>query len=100
MQDNNVKLTRTVQAINGEDTCAVVQSEPRKKADRDELSLQELSHKFLLTLEEANRYTGLGLQKLRELTNVTNCQMVLWNGNKRMFKRERLEQYLESQYSI
>ena len=55
---------------------------------------------MLLTLEEANRYTGLGLQKLRDITNAPDSQIVLWNGGKRMLKRKRLEDYLESQYSI
>lgn len=70
------------------------------KKEREELSLQDLSYKHLLTLEEASRYTGLGVQKLRDLTNVPNCQMVLWNGSKRMFKRGKLEEYLNAQYSI
>lgn len=74
--------------------------ELRKKKEREELSLEDLSYKHLLTLEEANRYTGLGLQKLRDLTNGPNCQMVLWNGSKRMFKRGKLEEYLNAQYSI
>lgn len=81
------------------DTSSLLHQAP-KKSDRVELSLQDLSHKHLLTLEEASRYTGLGVQKLRDLTNVPNCQMVLWNGSKRMFKRGKLEEYLNAQYSI
>ncbi len=73
---------------------------PPKLSEKKELSLQELSSKVLLTLEEANRYTGLGLQKLRDITNSPNCQMVLWNGSKRMIKRKKLEEYLNAQYSI
>lgn len=59
-----------------------------------------LSQKYLLTLEEAAQYTGLGLQKLRDLSNSEDCQFVLWNGSKRMFKREKLEEYLSNAYSI
>lgn len=33
--------------------------------------------KGLLTLEEAAEYTGLGLQKLRELSNSDSCDFVL-----------------------
>ena len=40
--------------------------------------------KGLLTLEEAAEYTGLGLQKLREISNDPDCEFVLWNGTKRM----------------
>lgn len=60
----------------------------------------EISQKCLLTLEEAAQYTGLGTQKLRNLSNDENCGFVLWNGSKRMFKREKLVSYLNSLYSI
>ena len=59
-----------------------------------------VTEKALLTLEEAAAYTGLGLQKLRIISNDENCDFVLWNGSKRMFKRKRLEAYLEAAYSI
>lgn len=59
-----------------------------------------LNQKYLLTLEEASEYTGLGLQKLRDLSNGEDCKFVLWNGSKRMFKREKLEEYLNNAYSI
>ncbi len=60
----------------------------------------ELSKKCLLTLEEAVIYTGLGKQKLRDISNAENCEFVLWNGTKRMFKREKLKLYLENAFSI
>lgn len=60
----------------------------------------DISKKVLLTLEEAARYTGIGINKLREISNAENCGFVLWNGTKRMIKREKLERYLESAYSI
>ena len=53
-----------------------------------------------LTLEEAAAYSGVGINKLRELTNQHLSDMVLWVGNKRLIKRRRLDQYLEQQYSI
>lgn len=59
-----------------------------------------LENKCLLTLEEAALYTGLGKQKLREISNEETCGFVLWNGTKRMFKREKLKIYLESLFSI
>lgn len=59
-----------------------------------------LQNKVLLTLEEAAAYTGLGLQKLRNISNDEACDFVLWNGTKRMFKRRKLEAYLEAAYSI
>jgi len=59
-----------------------------------------ISEKCLLTLDEAVQYTGLGHQKLREISNDENCGFVLWNGSKRMLKRTRLEEYLNKAYSI
>ena len=56
--------------------------------------------KVLLTLEEAAEYTGLGMQKLRNISNFDSCDFVLWNGSKRLFKREKLKAYLEEAYSI
>lgn len=53
-----------------------------------------------LTLEEAAAYFGIGINKLRELTNDANCTFVLWCGSKRLIKRKKLEEYLEKVYSI
>lgn len=53
-----------------------------------------------LSLEEAAVYFGIGINKLREMTNDSNCSFVLWNGNKRLIKRRVLERYLETAYSI
>ena len=35
-----------------------------------------------LSLEEAAAYSGIGINKLRELTSDKNCHFVLWVGNK------------------
>ena len=59
-----------------------------------------ISEKCLLTLDEAVQYTGLGNQKLRDISNGDDCNFVLWNGSKRMLKRARLEEYLNKAYSI
>ena len=56
--------------------------------------------KTTLTLEEAASYTGIGINKLRELSNDENCNFVLWNGSRRLLKREKLESYLNEAYSI
>ena len=53
-----------------------------------------------LNLEEAAAYFGIGLNKLRDMTNDENCPFVLWNGNKRLIKRKAFERYLESASSI
>lgn len=53
-----------------------------------------------LTLEEAAQYSGIGKNKLRELSDNPDCTFVLWIGNKRLFKRKKLDEYLESSYSL
>lgn len=53
-----------------------------------------------LTLEEAAAYYGIGVNKLREITNDDNCKFVLWVGNKRLIKRKVLDQFLEHTFSI
>ncbi len=53
-----------------------------------------------LTLEEAAAYSGIGVNKLRQLTDERDCEFVLWNGSKRLIKRVKLDAYLERVYSI
>ena len=56
--------------------------------------------KFNLTLEEAAAYSGIGINKLRRLSDEKNCPFVLWNGSKRLIKRKALDSYIEKQYSL
>ena len=53
-----------------------------------------------LTVEEAAAYSGVGIYKLRELSNKKDCDFVLWVGSKRLIKRQKLDDYLKKQYSI
>ncbi len=53
-----------------------------------------------LTLEEAAAYSGIGIGKIREITNDERCRFVLWVGNKRLIKRRLFDQYIESCYSV
>ena len=62
-----------------------------------EIPLWEKSN---LTLDEASAYFGIGINKLRELTDERNCRFVLWCGSKRLIKRELLDEYLAKTYSI
>lgn len=56
--------------------------------------------KTTLTLEEASAYTGIGVHKLREITDDESNQLVLWVGKKRLIKRKPLEKYIEQTYSV
>lgn len=53
-----------------------------------------------LTVEEAAAYTGIGINKIREMSNGDNCPFVLWVGNKRLIKHRKFDEYVEKQFSI
>ena len=53
-----------------------------------------------LTLEEAAAYSGIGVNKLRELTNEEGCEFVLWGGSKRLIKKQKFNEFIEKSYSI
>lgn len=53
-----------------------------------------------LTLEEVAVYSGIGINKLRSLTESEQCSFVLWNGTKRLIKRRKLDEYMDKMYSI
>ena len=59
-----------------------------------------LWEKANLSLEEAAAYSGIGINKLREISNDEKCKFVLWVGNKRLIKRKLFDQYMEQMYSI
>ena len=64
---------------------------------RREIPIWEQSN---LTLEEAAAYSGIGINKLRKLTESEQCSFVLWNGTKRLIKRRKLDEYMDRMYSI
>lgn len=50
-----------------------------------------------LTLEEASKYSQIGIDKLRTITDDEDCNFVLWIGNrKRLIKRKLFDQYINS----
>lgn len=53
-----------------------------------------------LTLEEAAAYSGIGINKLRKMSDKEDCPFVLWIGSKRLVKRRRLDEYVDQMYSI
>lgn len=70
------------------------------KYREDDMKQVPIWEKANLTLEEAAAYSGIGINKLRKLTDNEECQFVLWNGTKRLIKRKKLDEYLEKAYSI
>lgn len=63
-------------------------------------ALVPVCKKVLLTVKEASAYTGIGAAKLRDISDFEDCTFVLWVGNHRMFKREKLTRFLEEEFSI
>lgn len=57
-------------------------------------------HKPLLTLSEAAEYFGIGINRLRVITDGCDCPYVLYVGCKCLIKRVQFEQWLENEYSI
>ena len=53
-----------------------------------------------LTLEEASAYSGIGVNKIRDLSNERNCSFVLFVGTKRLIKRRLFDEYIDRAYSI
>lgn len=53
-----------------------------------------------LTLEEAAAYSGIGINKLRKLSDSESCPFVLWIGSKRLIKRRKLDEYTDRMYSL
>ena len=71
-----------------------------ENTEKDEKNFIPLWEKRLLTLEEASVLFGIGMNRLRLLSDDDNCTFVLWNQSRRLIKREQLEKYLEKTYSI
>lgn len=67
---------------------------------RENINDVRIAEKAFLTLKEAASYFNIGQDKLRYLTDERDCKFVLFNGSKRLIKRELMEEYLNRQYSI
>ena len=53
-----------------------------------------------MTLEEAVAYSGIGRNKLIELAEQKDCNFVIWSGRKRLFKRRKLDEFIDQAYSF
>lgn len=57
--------------------------------------------KFLLTVEEASDYFGIGQKKLRQIiVNNLDAGIIIQNGVKYLIKRQRFEAYLDELTAI
>lgn len=72
-----------------EQSMEVPENSPQKKA----LEIP-IWQKANLTLEEAAAYTGIGINRLRILTN-EHEYLAIFIGRKRLIKRRKLDEYLD-----
>jgi excisionase family DNA binding protein len=66
-------------------------------ARKNEVPIWEKSN---LTLDEAAQYFGIGINKLRDMSNEKDCSYVLWVGGRRLIKRAKLQEYLDRMFSV
>lgn len=59
-----------------------------------------LNDKIYLTLEEASALFGIGINSMRKLCDRKQEDIVLWVGGKRLIKKQKLNEYLDNQFSI
>ena len=59
-----------------------------------------LWQKSNLRLDEAAVYSGIGKNRIRQLSDDENCEFVLWVGTKRLIKRKQFDEFISKQYSI
>ena len=81
-------------ALNGK---ADEENQVVKRCRRPDIPFWEKSS---LTIDEASVYSGVGRDKLREMTDREDCPFVLWIGSKRLIRRAKFDAYLDRAFSI
>ena len=56
-------------------------------------------HKICLTIEEAARYAGIGISRMRQICE-EHEELYILNGSKKMVKREALEKFIRDSFTI
>lgn len=59
-----------------------------------------IDRKFLLTIEEAAAYTGIGTKKIRELAKRPDNDFTVRVGAKYLIRRKNFEDYLSKKYYL
>ena len=67
---------------------------------KEKTEMVPIWEKAAITVEEAAAYTGIGENRLREITLDEDCEFVLWVGSRRLLKRKKLEEFIEKQFSL
>ena len=53
-----------------------------------------IKDKMTLSIEDAAAYSGIGMNKIREMTKSPLCDFVLYVGKKTLIKRVAFEEYI------
>lgn len=67
---------------------------------KDKTAIIPIWEKKCFTLEEASAYSGIGRNKLRELSQQNNCPFAIWRGDKLYIVREKLDDFTDKQFKI
>lgn len=59
-----------------------------------------MTEKLCLTVNEAAAYSGIGINKIRELLNDPACSFVMRVGRKKMVKRAAFEEFIRNAEQI
>ena len=59
-----------------------------------------LCEKWLLSIEEASIYFGVGQNRLAKLASQDGCKFVVFVGAKKLIKRKKFEEFLDEQNAI
>ena len=70
------------------------------KYDKDSSLYVPIWEKSNLTVEEAASYSGIGRDKIKEISNGDNCPFVLWIGTERLIKRKQFDAYIDKMFSL
>lgn len=62
---------------------------------KKEPTMEELSFKYGLTIEEATRYFGIGRVRLEDVLS-EHQELFIMNGVKKLVKRKRFEEFFDS----
>ena len=63
------------------------------------MNMMEISNKYLLNINEAVAYFGIGERKMRQLIQ-WNRELVVMNGAKALINRRKMEKFLDETESI
>ena len=71
--------------------------------DKEAMMYVPLWNKFLLTVEEASKYFGIGVNKLHKIANEymdSDYMFVIQNGSKTLINRGKFEEFLNNTTTI